>query len=213
MKRRLLIVSIFLLAGAIVNVGVASGIVIKLEKYDIDMALYDAVELDDPKALEWWGDHAPRGFARRADRVLISSPAIGASVLIASAGSNSDAPNGQGVPRREEVGRLRVGWPMRSMEGVGWHDCSDQVHYQRAFEFGDFSGANLQVFPLGPLWPGFLINTLFYATLLWLLICGPFALRRHLRVRRGRCAKCGYPRSESGVCTECGAALGARATV
>ena len=61
--------------------------------------------------------------------------------------------------------------------------------------------------PLRPIWPGFLANTLFYATLLWLLIPGPFALRRFLRMRRELCPQCAYPMGESAVCTECGEAL------
>ena len=36
--------------------------------------------------------------------------------------------------------------------------------------------------PLRPIWPGFAVNTLFYAALLWLLIPGPFVLRRFIRV-------------------------------
>ncbi len=43
--------------------------------------------------------------------------------------------------------------------------------------------------PLGPIPLGFAVNTLFYAALLWLLIPGPFALRRFLRVRRGLCPR------------------------
>ena len=35
------------------------------------------------------------------------------------------------------------------------------------------------------IWPGFAINTIFYAAILWLLVCGPFALRRHIRHKRG----------------------------
>ncbi len=66
---------------------------------------------------------------------------------------------------------------------------------------------SLLLAPLAPLWPGFAINTLFYAAILWLLIPGPFALRRFLRVRRGLCPKCAYPMGESAVCTECGGAL------
>ena len=61
--------------------------------------------------------------------------------------------------------------------------------------------------PRGFIWPGFALNTVFYAATLWLLICGPFALRRFLRVRRGLCPKCAYPRGESAVCTECGKPL------
>ena len=62
-----------------------------------------------------------------------------------------------------------------------------------------------------PLWPGFAVNTIFYATFLWLLICGPFALRRFIRMKRGRCPACAYPRGESNVCSECGKALPGRA--
>ncbi len=61
--------------------------------------------------------------------------------------------------------------------------------------------------PKAVVWPGFAINTLFYATLLWLLMYGMSALRRFLRVRRGLCPKCAYPMGESAVCTECGIAL------
>ncbi len=65
--------------------------------------------------------------------------------------------------------------------------------------------------PLRPIWPGFAINTLFYGTLLWLLIYGLSVLRRFVRVRRGLCPKCAYPMGESHVCTECGGSLPKRA--
>ena len=62
-----------------------------------------------------------------------------------------------------------------------------------------------------PIWPGFAINTVLYATVLWLLIPGPFVLRRFIRVKRGHCVKCGYPMGEADVCSECGKALPVRA--
>ena len=61
--------------------------------------------------------------------------------------------------------------------------------------------------PLEPIFPGFAINTLFYTGVLWVLFCGPFALRRMIRRQRGRCAQCAYPIGRSPVCTECGAAI------
>jgi hypothetical protein len=61
--------------------------------------------------------------------------------------------------------------------------------------------------PLRPLWPGFAINTLFYAALCWLAFFVPFALRRRHRRRRGLCPACAYPVGRSGLCTECGAAV------
>ncbi len=65
----------------------------------------------------------------------------------------------------------------------------------------------LSYVPLRPIWPGFAVNTLFYAVVLWLLIPGPFALRRFIRVKRGLCPACAYPMGESDVCSECGKAL------
>ncbi len=70
----------------------------------------------------------------------------------------------------------------------------------------DVGPVDYRLLPLRPTWPGFAINTLFYAAILWLLP-GSFALRRFLRVKRGLCPKCAYPMGESSVCTECGRAL------
>jgi hypothetical protein len=58
--------------------------------------------------------------------------------------------------------------------------------------------------PSWPLVPGFAINTLFYAAMLWLLFAAPFALRRRTRIKRGLCPACAYPVGASDVCTECG---------
>ena len=59
--------------------------------------------------------------------------------------------------------------------------------------------------PLVPLWPGFAIDTLFYAGVSWPLLFGPFALRRAVRRRRGRCPYCGYDLAGLAGCPECGA--------
>ena len=75
------------------------------------------------------------------------------------------------------------------------------------------SELSLRMLPLRPIWPGFAVNTIFYAAVFWLLICGPFVLRRFIRVKRGLCPACAYPRGESPVCSECGKALPARARV
>ena len=59
--------------------------------------------------------------------------------------------------------------------------------------------------PLRPIWSGFIINTLFYGALVWLVVLGSFVLRRFLRSKRGLCKKCAYPLGTSSVCSECGA--------
>jgi hypothetical protein len=61
--------------------------------------------------------------------------------------------------------------------------------------------------PYGPLWSGLIVNTIFYAAIVWLMIRSPIETRRRWRELRGRCGACGYPRGESTVCTECGSDL------
>ncbi len=55
--------------------------------------------------------------------------------------------------------------------------------------------------PLRVLWPGFAINTVFYAAILWLPVAGLGVIRR---IKRGLCAACAYPVGTNPHCTECG---------
>ena len=64
-----------------------------------------------------------------------------------------------------------------------------------------------RVLPLHVFWPGFAINTVFYAVGGWLLFAAPFALRRWRRIRRGLCPKCAYDlrgTPDGTACPECG---------
>ena len=70
--------------------------------------------------------------------------------------------------------------------------------------------------PIRPVWPGFAINTIFYGAALWLVFCAGhgFVSRRirRKRRRRGQCLHCGYdlrgqappPEGQSTKCPECG---------
>jgi hypothetical protein len=63
------------------------------------------------------------------------------------------------------------------------------------------------VLPLCPLWPGFALNTLFYAAFAYGLWQIPLAIRRRRRRRANKCVKCGYDRAglaENATCPECG---------
>jgi hypothetical protein len=63
-----------------------------------------------------------------------------------------------------------------------------------------------QVLPKSIIWPGFAINTIFYAAIVWALFFAPGAVRRRVRRKRGQCAACGYSLREkvSRKCPECG---------
>ena len=119
--------------------------------------------------------------------------------------------------------RVRSGWPCQSLEG-GWTAFPTTAsltpeHASRdLWKLLDAMRAESSVIgkrklpgvvrpiPLYPIWPGFAINTVFYACVLWLLFAGPFVVRRWRRIRRGLCPKCAYDlRGTTGeVCPECG---------
>ena len=106
-----------------------------------------------------------------------------------------------------------LGWPMRSM---GWR-CVDwfvvgEDRAQRELRYGwRLPGTNsfsTSVLPLRPLWPGFAVNTVFYAAITALLWAVPRQLQKWRRRQRGVCEGCAYPRSglpPSTPCPECGA--------
>jgi hypothetical protein len=114
------------------------------------------------------------------------------------------------------------GWPMIAL----WCELRryDDLHSERKVHpvrggiqtsLSDWGGGiahntDPRVLPLLPVWSGFAVDTVFYATVLG-LFRAPFVVRRFLRRRRGRCPSCGYLASDSPVCTECGAVLGNRA--
>lgn len=98
-----------------------------------------------------------------------------------------------------------AGWPMHSLDG-SYFMTADGLERSFAFYVPEswFDHVEYYILPYRPMWPGFVINTALYGGIPWLLICGPFVLRRHRRRKRKQCVKCGYPIGKSDVCTECG---------
>ncbi len=119
------------------------------------------------------------------------------------------------APTREDFeARLHVletahGWPKLSHFHRKTTQCGDrrgnvEWHVQVPW-FPRNGRKTTRALPLAPIWPGFAINTIFYAAILWLPFA-PFQLRRYVRVKGGRCIKCGYDlRGDlSAGCPECG---------
>jgi hypothetical protein len=64
--------------------------------------------------------------------------------------------------------------------------------------------------PIRPIWPGFAINTIFYAAILWVVFLVPRSVKRLRRRAKGCCIHCGYDLrgqpADSKTCPECGRA-------
>ncbi len=208
MKRWVIIVVIFLLAGAVVNVAVAWGCSILAESAPFDALLtarmrrqqFEASKRPDRESEAPWVESAFRG--------------VGVVVIVVRR-------SGEGLVRLH-----RAGWPARAaLEGrVSIPPSGDPsyrwgipipVKVSLALEYPRGSARPIVktvtgVLPLRPVWRGFLLNTAFYA-IAFILPAGMWwSLRRFIRVRRGLCPACAYPRGESNVCSECGKALAER---
>ena len=107
------------------------------------------------------------------------------------------------------------GWPLMAVRGYRLATQQTSVPIGQALppardvlKYGLLE-VNRDNLPFFPIWPGFAINTVFYAAVVWMLCAVPFGLRRRRRIKRGLCPKCAYPRGAgtNDVCTECGAAV------
>jgi len=101
------------------------------------------------------------------------------------------------------------GMPARGMTCC-YYDQGKVLHGYRLNNMNGQHSSRVYALPLMPLWPGFAINTIFYAAILWLLFAFPCALRHfrgRRRIKRGLCVRCGYPVGLSQVCSECGRAV------
>ncbi len=221
MKRRLLIVAVFLLAGAVVNVAVAWGCVAA--------ASWPSLQ-DSPAAAMVWPREVPQHWPAPDSR--FQGHRVGFVVSRAKALSITLGENG-GVAESDHhlIDLYRVGWPLQTLQWETWGEftiskpttVSKSTLVHRYAGHPDFTGWLTGLEPPSfitgtnglwkrlPLRPtsvlAFVANTVFYAAVLWLLIPGPFVLRRVIRIRRGLCPACAYPRGESDVCSECGKEL------
>ena len=199
-KRRLIIAAVFLLAGAVVNVAVAWGCARwPRDIFFISSANTVALSFQD---IAWWNKHVAAVFPCHAESGWKTREVgIEASIVVSA------------VSLSGHVAAIHVasGWPARSLSGEFWGSYGDGKPPQWSERRAVVVDMNRSfVIPVRPIWPGFAVNTLIYAAALWLLIPGPFALRRFVRVKRGLCPACCYPMGESAVCSECGKGLPSR---
>ena len=208
-KRRLLILAVFLLAGAVMNVVVAWGCRLAVRG---PQRFSPAYQPSDASTTAWWNENKPEGVTDELAGFAIMKRFgwtrdmlhgdDGGIFRILPSGNIHITGQMQDV---HMVMRVTAGLPMRSLLGHSWSRKGATIQQSGII--------TRRWLPYLPMWPGFIVNTLLYAVVLWLLSGGSFRLRRLIRVRRGLCPKCAYPRGESDVCSECGKALPGRAKV
>ncbi len=218
MKRWLILIAIFLPAGVIVHVAVVSVCAYRNGLYSNE---WHPVTV--PEDNTFWLERRPHEWERGMLFGVSRSRGLGRTLTMARGNARppervtppyvmtaaSSGPQfGREVVLAHKAFILEAefGWPLRSF---GWTMVTSGTYSHRSPTI-TLSG---RVLPLLPMWIGFAVNTLFYPVVLWLLIPGPFVLRRFIRVRHGLCTACAYPRGESDVCSECGKAVPMRATM
>ena len=209
MKRRLFKLVVFLLLGTVVNVAVAWGIVLWTPQQPRGPGLAVVLnQFDWPRPVPPdWPAPQRQNFGRTWGLSSIQTMAYVQPL---------DAPRSPGAVSGWGMSLFQAGWPCRCVEaqvsqvnrkGVPIRtDFRPAVKLPETLHFLRVREARYRVLPLRPIWPGFAINTIFYAAILWMLWLSPFVVRRIIRLKRGRCIKCGYDLrgAEDTGCPECG---------
>ena len=210
MRRRLFTLAIFLLLGAVVNVAVAWGVALGSKRYLSTMHSHPAWRTKRVLEHEGWMlyTQARIGTVRAmAHRPYTDSAATATKV---PAGSFPRWCSIRELPALRPASRATEGaWEVQSDWAYGW-PCVSMWHqfagHNRLWPGSSSAYLWGRHLPMRIVWFGFVVNTLFYAAIMWLLILGAFALRRVSRRKRGLCVACGYDlrgNLEHG-CPECG---------
>ncbi len=213
MKRWLAKLVVFLLLGAIVNVAVAWGCTLGSKRYLPSMHSHPAWRTKRVLEHEGWMlyTQARIGTVRAMARRPYTDSAVTATKV--AAGSFPRWCSIRELPALRPASRATEGaWEVQSDWAYGW-PCVSMWHQVAGHKrrWPGSSSAYLwgRHLPIKIVWFGFVVNSLFYAGVLCLLMCGSFALRRFMRRKRGLCVACGYDlrHAEHAACPECGGLL------
>ena len=228
MKRRAFKLIVFLLAGAIINVAVAWTIAYRAESEPLGL-LVSTVWSGSQKhhhghllsPYEYphhafvsvlYRNIAPRGSIEAYVAKHKRSPHFKADLIMPDWTYARRSQLGFDDPEISNLREDAAGWPcMASSCTIVMSKFSDSQYTVRGgialSPLVSPSGwSQTRALPLRPIFPGFAINTIFYAAIVWMLFAVPGAVRRRVRIKRGQCASCGYSLrgNASETCPECG---------
>jgi hypothetical protein len=232
MRRRLITIAIFLLAGAVVNMAVAWASPVLVEP--------PAAEPSDVIVDSYFrgvsGFDGRRWRTKTADRIVLEHVSVRTGAWVSSEGVVDDwipewsrrffeGPDPHVERRFFTLRRAEArGWPRLALWGaVEQGQRTQQSPFRQPPRFFHaipidrpagatfISHAETRILPTAVIWPGFVVNTIVYAAGMWLLFWCALASRRLIRRRRGLCPACAYPMGEVAVCSECGEPLPKRA--
>lgn len=188
-----------LIAGAVVNIAVAWGAMLLDPPPHPQSSAYSRPALRDPASI------LQRVFPQlnTTGRVCTGNTYHGAGWRELFASCQDEL----AVNIIAQVRIHQAGWPLSVVQGrIEEHGGST-----RRVGFIAVPGASANPLsvrhkhlPTIPVWPGFTINTIVYAAVLWVVWFTPGMAKRYFRERCGLCPACAYPIGASPVCTECG---------
>ena len=231
--KRLRVILLFLLLGAIVNVAVAWSIALTVTSENFrsdDMVMGELWTADEHWTLDRHETFGSQYFESRRWKVHFAEEE---SLRLTELSGGDEIENVKpswglmdvvtnmyqtlpGPPKysHEFRGYEARGWPMLSLWSLPRIMVIGDTGNIKEFEPKGFIATPIlpddarfsRGLSLYPIWTGFFANTLFYAVLLWLLFPGPFVFRRMSRRKRGLCVKCAYDLrgAEHEACPECG---------
>ncbi len=197
--------------GFIVNVGVAWWYAIDYQrKSAADLERLAGAEIGSdpsprPSVSRRWPIAVPKGWPDRPDQVTLDV------IWGYSERSASAIVRPEGGDFKFAV-RYEYGWPLRSVCDW-WYIAAPLKSPGTAGGFIHVPANKrwpwLYKLPWRPLWFGFMIDTIFFGTIVWALLQASIALRRWRRRGKGACVRCGYDLkglTAGAACPECGAA-------
>lgn len=228
MKRWVIIITICILIGAIINVAIAWWFAIRFDRF----APYSNSKIGISNFDYGYGQWSV------STHYWLGSTRTSTAVDSIEGSSRNNFPVEKALPywaesirpEQYQIGMLSnkslkaiaQGWPFRAMmiiagpgfdsedkllRGIPW----DAPTWLRGRPIAPPSQVGPIYLPLKIIWPGFIANTLLYSLVFYSIFFMHFKLRHVLRLKRKQCIKCGYPIGQSEICTECGEELKASA--